>query len=68
VQRRSEKKEKVENVANIYWRAMKQLNTEFVDTFVQRFCLFKINLDAEKNTEYGVTSADRVVYDIEMDN
>jgi len=47
---------------------MKQLNTELVDGFVQRFCLFKIDLDVEKNTQHQFSSPDNVTYDIEMDN
>ncbi len=66
--RRSGKREMVAEVADIYWRAMKQLNTELVDGFVQRFCLFKIDLDVEKNTQHQFSSPDNVTYDVEMDN
>lgn len=56
-------REELQEISNIYWRAMKQLNTELVDGFTQKFCLFKINLD-DKNKL--ITSPDD--YDIEMDN
>ena len=57
---KSNKKE-IKEASNVYWRAIKQLNTELVDIFTQNFCLFKINLNEDKQTSPAIS------YDIEMD-
>lgn len=53
----------LQDVSNIYWRAVKQLDTELVESFTQKFCLFKIELD-DKNKKITVSHD---AYDIEMD-
>lgn len=58
---KSNKKE-IKEASNVYWRAMKHLNTDLVDLFTQKFCLFKINLN-DKDKQLSPAAN----YDIEMD-
>lgn len=37
-------KKDLQQVSTIYWRAMKHLDTELIETFTQKFCFFKINI------------------------
>ncbi|CAF1014961.1 unnamed protein product [Brachionus calyciflorus] len=38
---------KTQDVANLYWRAMKQLDANQVEIFTQKFCLFKIDVSGD---------------------
>jgi hypothetical protein len=38
-----------QDVSNIYWKAMKNLDTELIETFSQKFCLYKINIDTDES-------------------
>lgn len=33
-----------QEISNIYWRALKSLDSSLVESFTQKFCLFKINV------------------------
>ena len=42
-----QKIKKSQEIAELYWRAMKQLNLNLSEEFTQKFCLFKINISDE---------------------
>lgn len=42
-----QKNKKAQDIASLYWRAMKELNSDLVEAFSQKFCLFKINSNDE---------------------
>lgn len=38
---------KTQDISDLYWRAMKQLNSNLSEEFTQKFCLFKTNIPEE---------------------
>lgn len=40
---------KAQDIAGLYWRAMKHLNSSLIEDFTQKFCLFKIKVSDETN-------------------
>ena len=49
------------DVSNVYWRAMKNLHTELIESFTQKFSLFQINLDSKKLKKSS--SSDEIMID-----
>ncbi len=47
------------DASNVYWRAMKNLHTDLIESFTQKFSLFQINLES-KNLKRS-SSSDEVM-------